>query len=78
MLLCLPLSLSVARRRTDATTSRPWKSEVKIEGRRYYLGYFATKEEAVADEREFRMSMTGKPESGHVNCLCHYRRDGVW
>lgn len=33
---------------------RPWQARVKKEGESYFLGYFATKEEADAVEQEFR------------------------
>ncbi len=64
----------MARFRKDVKAKKPWKAECKVGGQTYYLGYWATKEEAVADERSFRMEMTGNPNPGHTDCLCHPRR----
>lgn len=34
--------------------SKPWKARVKINWIEYFLGYFATREEAEMREREFK------------------------
>ena len=36
--------------------SKPWKARVKVDWVEYYLGHYATKEEAEQVEAEFRAS----------------------
>jgi len=43
--------------------ARPWKAEVKIDGERYHVGYFATEEEAIAARNSFLVER-GKEVSG--------------
>lgn len=61
------------RLRKDANLTKPWKAEVKIDYQIYYLGYHATKAEAEADERAFRLEHTGREAPGHNDCSCHRR-----
>lgn len=49
-------------RLTKGNRSKPWKAECKIQYRPWFLGYYATENEAVVAEREFRLEMRGSAE----------------
>lgn len=51
----------MARLDKSDNRKKPWKAEVKINYTPYYLGHFATRQEAEAAERAFRFEMTGSP-----------------
>jgi hypothetical protein len=42
---------------------KPWKAEVKHNYRARFLGYFHTKEEAEAAERQKRLELTGREDT---------------
>lgn len=46
---------------------KPWKAEISYNGQRRFLGYFATKDEAIQAERAMRLKLTGNPERVY-NC----------
>jgi hypothetical protein len=65
--------------RDNKRRTKPWKAEIKVDAMRYYLGMFATEDEALTEEREFRTMMTGSPIPGHHNCECpSHGRSMVW
>lgn len=45
---------------------KPWRARVKMDGWDFFLGYFATKEEAAAEENRFRRAMGKKERDGFV------------
>lgn len=69
----------MARRSNDANRTKPWRAEIKVDGIKYFLGYFETWGEADREERESRMLLTGKETPGHHNCECpSHGRSMVW
>lgn len=38
---------------------KPWSARVTVRGTKYFLGHFATSDEAEWHEQEFRITMTG-------------------
>lgn len=55
----------MASKYTGRPASRPWRARVKENRIEYFLGYYTTKEEALAVELEFKRKGREERESGN-------------